>query len=284
MVKFFILILSFGLSTLLTLLVGFSEPWKIAVGIVGFGLAFIVAFAIIFFLIVSLFDLKVKKDEIPIKYSRVYRKLYNAYQPFLLSLFSVKLTVNGLDKVPNDTNFVLFQNHLSNVDPIFTDYVLRKYPLIFVAKESLFKIPFFGKVIRHIGYVKLIRKTGADDSSQLNRALRWVKSDECSLCVYPEGTRNKTFPNPPMLELKEGSLVFAKKCNRPIVISVIHGTDKINEKLLLKMHKVQIDILEVIKPEEYADLTPDELSKKVAKIMLDGVNNPLEKKEKVRLF
>lgn len=284
MFKFLVLILSFGLSTLLTLLLNFNEGWKIAVGIIGFGFAFIIVFALIFFGILWFFGLKVKKNETPVKYSKTYRKLYNAYQPLLLSLFSVKLTVNGMDKVPNDTNFILFQNHQSNVDPIFTDYVFRKYPMIFVSKDSLFKIPFFGKIIHQIGYVKLTRKVGMEDANELNRGLRWVRSEECSLAVYPEGTRNKTFPNPQLLEIREGTLTFAKKTEKPIVISVIHGTDKINDLLLLKIHKVQIDVLEVIKPEEYANLTAEQLNEKVRKIMLDGINNPLKNKEKVQLY
>ena len=284
MIKLLVLILSFGLSTLLTLLLSFNEAWKIAVGIVGFGLAFVIAFVALFFFICSLVVLKVKKNETPIKYSHGYRKYYNGCQFLLLSLFGVKLTVNGMDKVPNDTNFILFQNHLSNVDPIFTDYVFRKYPMVFVAKESLFKIPWFGKIIRHVGYVKLTRKAGMEDSKELNRGLRWVRADECSLAVYPEGTRNKNYPDPKMLELRTGTIDFAMSTGRPIVISTIHGTDRINDKLLLKVHKVQIDVLEVIKPEDYANLTVQELTEKVSNKMLDGVNNPLENKEKVRLF
>lgn len=284
MVKIILLLLSFGLSTLLTLLLNFGEPWKIAVGIIGFGFAFLLVFAVLFFLIVEIFAIRVKKNETPVKYSGVYRKFYNAYQPFLLSLFNVKLIVNGMNKVPKDSNFVLVQNHCSNVDPIFTDFVFRKYPLIYVAKESLFKIPFFGKIIRHIGYIKLTRKTGVDDAQELVRCLRWLKSEECSICIYPEGTRNKKYPNPLLLDFKEGSLALAKKANKPIVVSVIHGSSNINDKLLFKIHKIQIDVLEVITPSDYENLSLEELTAKVRKSMLDGINNPLKQKEKVRLF
>ena len=284
MIKIIVLILSFGLSTLLTLLLSFEQAWQTAVGIIGFGLVFVIAFVALFFFICTSVILKLKKNETPIRYSSGFRKYYTCCQFLLLSLFGVKLTVNGMNKVPNDTNFILFQNHLSNVDPIFTDYVFKKYPMIFVAKQSLFKIPWFGKIIRHVGYVKLTRKAGMEDSKELNRALRWVKSDECSLAVYPEGTRNKTYPDPKMLELKTGTIDFAMSTGRPIVLSTIHGTDKINDKLLLKVHKVQIDVLEVIRPEDYANLTPVELTEKIAKTMLDGVNNPLQSKEKVRLY
>lgn len=284
MVKIFLLLLAFGLSTLTTLMMNLDAAWKIALGIVGFGLAYIIGLAIIFFGIIELFVIRVKRNETPIKYSKVYRKVYNAYQCFLLSLFGVKLTVNGLNKVPNDTNFIMVQNHRSNVDPIFSDFVFRKYPLIFVSKESLFKIPFFGKIVRHIGYIKLTRKTGMDDAAELIRGLRWVRANECSLAVYPEGTRNKTYPTPELLNFKEGSLAIAKKSNRPIVITAIHGTEKINNKLLFKVHKIQIDVVDVIRPEDYANMEAEELTAKVRETMLNAVQNPSTAKEKVHLY
>lgn len=284
MIKLFVILLSFGLSSLLTLLLNFDEAWKIGVGIVGFGLGFILLFVLIFFFVISLYSMRIKKNEIPTKYSSSYRKIYNLYQRFLLSLFSVKLIVNGMDKVPNDTNFILLQNHCSNVDPIFTDFVFKKYPLIFASKESLFKIPFFGKIIRHIGYIKLTRKSGVDDANEIIRGLRWVRAGECSLCVYPEGTRNKTYPNPNLLDLKEESLAIAKKSCKPIVVSVIHGSDKINNIPLLKVHKIQIDILAIINPKDYEKLTANELANNIKKLMLDEIQNPSKAKEKVRLF
>ena len=284
MVKIVLLLLSFGLSTMTTLLLQFDEAWKIAVGIVGFGLAFMVAIIFLYFMFAVIATITVSRKKAPVKYGPGYRKLFNLDSLILLSLFGVKLTVNGLDKIPTDDNFILFQNHLSNVDPIYTNYVLRKFPLIFVSKASLFKIPFFGKTIQGIGYIKLLRDSSMNDASELIRSVRWVRAGECSLAVYPEGTRNKNYPNPVLLDFKEPILGIAKKAEKPIVVSAIHGTDKINHKLLFKVHKIQIDFLAVIKPEEYKDLTQEELSEKVRKIMLDGVEHPLDKKEKVRIY
>ena len=140
MVKIVLLLLSFGLSTLTTLLLKFNEVWKIAVGIVGLGIGYAVAIVVLYFLFSVVATITVSRNKKPTMYKKGYRKLFNLDSLILLSLFGVKLTVNGLDKIPNDDNFILFQNHLSNVDPIYTNYVLKKYPLIFVSKASLFKI------------------------------------------------------------------------------------------------------------------------------------------------
>jgi len=284
MVKIVLLILSYGLSTLTTMLLHFDEAWKIVVCIIGLGIAYIVAFVALYFIISLLLTITVSKKKKPVKYGKFYHKLFNLDSLILLSLFGVRLTVNGLDKIPNDDNFVLLQNHLSNIDPIYTSYALRKYPLIFVAKDSLFKIPFFGRTIQGIGYIKLSRRTGLNDASEIIRAIRWIKSGQCSLAVYPEGTRNRTYPNPIMLDFKEQILGVAKKAEKPIVVSVIRGTEDINNKLLFKVHNIQIDFVEVIKPEDYANLSQDELSEKIRNIMLENINHPSDKKEKVRLY
>lgn len=283
MIKIIVLILCFGLSTLTSLLL-FSESWQIAVGIVGLGLGYIVALVALLFLIATLLTLGVSGKKTTVKYGSWYRKLFNFYSLLLLSLFGVKLTVNGLDKVPNDSSFVLLQNHLSNVDPIFTNYVFKKHPLIFVSKASLFKIPFFGKTIKGIGYVKLSRTTGMNDASEIIRGLRWVRAEECSLAVYPEGKRNKTYPDPILLDYSDDILAIAMKSEKPIVISTILGTENINDKLLLKVHKIQVDVLGVIELKDYVNLSPEELSQNIRKVMLDNIQNPSKKQEKVRLF
>lgn len=284
MVKIILLLLAFGLSTLTTLLLNFDAAWKVAISIIGMGIGFIIVFALIFFLIPILFGLRVKKGEIATKYSKTYHHLYSMYQIFGLSLFGVKLTTNGLDMIPKDTNFVLVQNHTSNLDPMFTDAILRKYPLIFVSKESLFRLPFFGKIITHIGYVKLSRKNAMNDASEIVRGVRWTRAGEVCLGIYPEGTRNKTYPNPELLNFKEGSISMIKKASRPIVVSVMRGTRDVNKGLLTRVHKVQFDVVKVISSEQVEALSIEELEKEIREVMLDGIRNPSTKKEKVRLY
>lgn len=284
MVKILIILFSFGLSTLTTLLMHLSEGWQIAVGIIGFGLAYIVGFALIFFLILIILGLKVRKGEIATKYSSFYRRVFSMYQVFGLSFFGIRLTTNGLNKIPKNTNFILVQNHRSNLDPMFTDAILRKYPLIFVGKESLFHLPFFGKIISHIGYIKLTRNNSMKDAIEIARGLSWVSSGTVSLGLYPEGTRNRTYPNPVLLDFKDEAFAIIKKSNKPIVITVFNGTEKVNHHLLTKIHDVQFDVVKVINPDEYEGLEPNQISKMVYEIMDKAVKHPSTDKEKVRLY
>lgn len=284
MVKIIILLLSFGLSTLTMLLLNLDAAWKIAVGIIGLGFAYVIGIFVVFFLIVGLFDLPIMKDKVSEKYSKFYRHIYTNCVRLNMSLFGVKCTVAGMNKLPKDTTFLLIQNHLSNIDPMLTNCIFHKYPLIFVSKDSLFKIPFFGKYIRKIGYAKLYRRACENDINEIARATKWLKEDQCSVGIYPEGTRNKSFPYPPLLDFHIGSCEIARKANKPIVVSLIRGSEHINDKLLLKVHDIRIDILDVITPEMYKDLSGEELTAKVKSIMLEEFEHPKFEKGKTYLF
>ena len=144
-----------------------------------------------------------------------------------MSLFGVKMKVTGLDKVPNDTTFVVVHNHLSNMDPIILNTVLKKYDLTFMAKKSLSKIPFFGKIVRKVGFLFLDRDNPTRDAFQIARGIKYLKSNTCSVAVAPEGTRN--FTNEVLLPFKDGSFIMATKAQKPVVVCVFKGTEKIKK-------------------------------------------------------
>lgn len=284
MIKIALLLISFGLSTLTTLLMKLDATWKVVLGIIGFGVVYVIAIIAIFFIVATFMTMNLKRDAIAECYGKKERKQLNNYLHVAMSLFGIKICINGLNKIPQDTNFVLVQNHRSSLDPMITDVALKKYELIFAAKASLFHIPWFGKYLSKIGYVKLRRTACTEDLQELNRAVKFVTEDQCSFGIYPEGTRNRNYPYPPLLDLKEGTFDVIKRCNRPIVVTVIHGTEKVNHLLLLKSHKVQIDVLTVITPEEYKDLSLKELTRKVRNMMLDAIEHPIKTVETKRQY
>lgn len=224
-----------------------------------------------------------KKDYIAEKYGKSARELFTAYCIMIMSFFSITLIVNGKDKVPT-SNFILIQNHLSNMDPLISNVVFKDVPMIFVSKEGNFKIPFFGKFISKIGFIKLKRVASKEDVNEMLRAHKWLRNDYCSLGIYPEGTRNKSYPNPIMLDFKDGSFSLAKSCGKPLVVSVIHGTDKITEGMPFKRHKIQIDILRTYSVEEIEAKSVADLSSEVRNMMIEAITNKPSKKEIKQLY
>lgn len=91
-------------------------------------------------------------------------------------------------KIPARGGVVLVANHISNVDPLALGQFVAfsgRWPR-FLAKESLFRIPVVGSVIRACGQLPVRRGTAAAQDA-LAAAIRAVEEDR-AVVVYAEGT------------------------------------------------------------------------------------------------
>lgn len=105
----------------------------------------------------------------------------------LLLLFTRRRWIDG-EKVPADGGCVLVGNHISHVDPLtFAHFVYDHGRLPrYLAKDSVFRVPFVGMVVRKAGQIPVYRLT-ADASLAFRAAVEAVNAGEC-VVVYPEGT------------------------------------------------------------------------------------------------
>lgn len=259
MIKIIVLLVSLVLGILTSLLFDFANPYVYIPVAFGFFVAYIILTVSLFFISAVIVDLPIDTKKKPEKYNGRYQKIFSRYVRCALSLFGVKLKAKGIELVPKDTNFLLVGNHISNLDPLVTNVYFKDYPFIFASKESLFKVPFFGKMIHQIGYLKLNREDARKDLKELERGLTWLKDGDCSLAIYPEGTRNKTGETT-LLPFKDTCFKFAKNLQKPIVVSAIYGTKEVNDHLLTKRHVVHYEVIQTLYYEDYKDMTPSEIS------------------------
>ncbi|GAA1830692.1 lysophospholipid acyltransferase family protein [Microlunatus capsulatus] len=92
------------------------------------------------------------------------------------------------DKIPAEGGVVLVVNHISNVDPLAVGQFVAfsgRWPR-FLAKESLFRIPVVGAVIRACGQIPVRRGTAAAQDA-LAAAVSAVQEGR-AVVVYAEGT------------------------------------------------------------------------------------------------
>lgn len=269
MVKLVLLILSFILGVLTSFaFASFGVLLQILIAI-AFFLLYILGFIILFFIFLffSVAFENMKKDRV--YQSKYYRHLLNFYNKFLFSLFGMKVHYKGKKLIP-DKPFLLVANHRSNLDSTLIDNYLEEYPLVFVAKKSLFKIPMVGKLIHGAAYISIDRD---DLRGQYNAIMDSVKrltreKDPLSIGIFPEGTRNKSeriLPN----EFKAGSFQIALRAKCPVVICALRGTKEVNDKLLVKKHDVYCDIIKVINYDEYKDMSSLELANYANDIIKD---------------
>ena len=113
--------------------------------------------------------------------------LYTVLKPVTHTLLWLwlRLEVKGQENVPPSGPVLLVSNHVSALDPPIVGAAAPR-PLYFMAKEELFRIPLFGRLIRALN-ARPVRREGADGRA-LKSALRLLEEGR-ALLVFPEGTR-----------------------------------------------------------------------------------------------
>lgn len=229
--------------------------YEVLIGI-GFGAALLFIEVLIFFGIVIIFTIPVKKTK-RYKYSKFYARMFNRYERFGLRLFNVHVKVINKEIVP-DEPFVLISNHRSNIDSFVIDKVLKKRKLVFAAKKSLFKIPWFGKLIWRNNYLYLTREDERKDYKELLYGVSLVNEGNYSIGIFPEGTRNKGEET--LIPFLKGYILLLNKTKKPLVIACLKDTHKVNDKLFIKRHNVTLEFLETLDYEKYSKMSKDDLN------------------------
>jgi len=129
-----------------------------------------------------------------------------------------KLEVSGLENIDYKKTYVVIANHQSMADIV----VLYKTRMQFkwVAKESLFKVPFIGWCLSLTKHIKLARGEFSSIKKIYREAAEWLRKD-MSVLFFPEGTRSETDQ---MNTFQNGAFKLAIKEKRAILPICIKGT------------------------------------------------------------
>ncbi len=110
-------------------------------------------------------------------------------------------------------------NHQSALD-IHVLLAYLPFSFKFIAKRSLFLIPFFGWAIKRAGYISLDRENPRKALKAMDEAAKRIQ-DGTNILVFPEGTRSV---DGNLLPFKKGAFSLALKARVPIVPVGICGT------------------------------------------------------------
>lgn len=122
------------------------------------------------------------------------------------------LKVVGKKNIPKKGGVVLACNHFSNIDVVLLQMRLGRR-LYYLAKKELMKNKLVGWFLKRLGAYPVDRGTG--DLAATKFALGTLKAGK-ALCLFPEGTRNKTETDD-LQALKSGSVLFSAKTGTPLV-------------------------------------------------------------------
>lgn len=178
--------------------------------IYGALLTVILYFAMLFFAIVLYpFDKKRK-----VAHAQCYW-----WSDLLVRLGSIcKMDVSGLENIDKNKTYVIVANHQSLADIIVLYQMKAQFK--WVAKESLFKVPFLGWCMSLAKHIKLDRGNLASVKKVYREAAEWLRNG-MSVLFFPEGTRSETDT---MNEFQNGAFKLAIREKKPVLPVRIKGT------------------------------------------------------------
>lgn len=196
------------------------------------------------------------------KGSAVFIRIAKLWMDVWLRLVGCPVTIKGKENFAKGRSYIVTFNHNSLLDvPLSAPYVPGANKTI--AKTSFAKVPLFGWFYRK-GSVLVDRNSDASRRRSFEE-MKNVLRKGMHMCIYPEGTRNRT--SDPLKKFYDGAFKLAVETNTAIVPTLIFNTKKavpVNKSFFFLPHKLEMHFLP---PVEVSNQTVEQLKEKVAGIM-----------------
>ncbi len=199
-------------------------------------------------------------------------RIARGWSRILLFVGGVRVQVDGIEKVSPEESCVIASNHLSLMD---TPLVMAHIPLQFrfLAKTSLFKIPFIGHHLHRAGHIPIPREDARGSLKAMSEAARLIRERGVSALVFPEGGRSTGT----LKEFKEGAAYIAIKAGVPVVPVAIQGTREVLPmgSVHVRPGKVRLRITDPIPTKDLTlrdrEQLTQELRARISELMRDPV-------------
>ena len=244
-----------------TLVTSIFDIWIPVLLWIGYSVGFFVIYAV-FFVLLSVFVDKSKPQKKP---NYFYLAVFVETMALYFRLARIEIRVRGKNKVPENGNFLLVSNHLSDHDFMSMLTVLRGRSIAFVSKPENFNYPIVGKYLHKGGFLPINREDAREALVTIREVGERMSTMPISYGVFPEGTRNRQIDG--LLPFREGVFMMAKKAGVPIVIVRVTDTDKVKKRAPWRKTRVYVDFVDVIDAQTVKAERSHELSEMVRERM-----------------
>lgn len=158
-----------------------------------------------------------------LKTRAIFGTLASIVRPAMAVMMSQKWT--GFNDLPKD-GFIACPNHTSEIDPLVVAVPLYVNGFLprFLAKDSLFKVPVLGAILRGTGQIPVDRT--ALSANRSLKAARNVLDNHGAILIYTEGTLTRD-PDLWPMRGKTGAARLALQTGAPVVPIVHWGTNDV---------------------------------------------------------
>lgn len=167
-------------------------------------------------------------------------------------LFAVwfRFRCRGLERLPKTGGALLLGNHSSFLDPLMVGVALNR-PISFLARDTLFRIPVIGWILRHTYVMPLNRDGGT--AAGIREPLRRMEQGFL-VGMFPEGTRSIDGKLGP---LKPGFAALLRRAALPVYPVGIAGANKAlgRHHLFVRPHRICVVYGEPLSAETLSQLS-----------------------------
>lgn len=156
------------------------------------------------------------QKDLPFAHQRNF--VWRSLQAICQTIFALWLEyrARGIENLPTGPA-LLIANHQSFLDPLLIGLPLQR-PVSFLARDTLFKVPVIGWILRST-YVMPIRREVAGTES-LRVSLKRLE-DGYLVGIFPEGTRSR---DGRLGVMKPGFIALARRAQVPLIPVAVSGT------------------------------------------------------------
>jgi len=248
---------------------GLDWLWIAPVSFIGgFAALIILAFAFLWLMCQIVDQTKEQQHD-----SKFYRTMMAVYIAAVKRIIRLHIHTEGLEKTPKDGRFLLVCNHTSLADPVILLHCFAKSQLAFISKRENATMFLVGNAMHKIMCQTINRENDREALKTILKCIQLIRDDEVSIAVFPEGYIH---PDKKLHHFRSGVFKIAQKTQVPIVVCTLKNTPQVFTNLpKLKRTDVQLHLLDVISPEQYAGMTTVALGNWVYQMMAEDLGPEL---------
>jgi 1-acyl-sn-glycerol-3-phosphate acyltransferase len=154
--------------------------------------------------------------------TETFRQISIVWMRVFFLLTGCRLKVKGVQNFKSGEVYVVICNHNSFMDvTVTTPFIPGANKTI--AKIELSRIPLFGLIYKR-GSVLVDRKN-KDSRTESFKKMKDVIAMNMHMCIYPEGTRNKT--SAPLKSFHDGAFRLALDTQKALMPAIVFNTKKV---------------------------------------------------------
>ena len=221
---------------------GGHRDWHLAVDLVLFFLIGLVGITLLYLLLIAAMSLYINQNEPQTRFQPFYCRMVTFVMGLVPAFFRVRIHSTGKDAIPVG-RWLLVGNHPGAFDPFVTGWALRRFPLAYIVKPSVMRIPAVGNFLHKACFLGIDRENDRAALKTVLQAIRLLKEDVISVGVYPEGTRDA---GAELLPFRNGAFKIAQKAKVPVVIAAVRNTETVMKNFPWRHTDVYVDFCGVL--------------------------------------